>query len=227
MDFNFKDKSVFITGASRGIGKCIKQSFSDAGASVIAPGRQELDLSDPISIQKYIDSIKDLQVDIFVHCAGINILSGINEISSDIMNEVYQVNVTSATMLMQHFTASMKDKKYGKIVLISSLYASVSRERRIAYSASKCALSGLMKSTALELASSNVLVNCVAPGYVMTEMTKKNLTEEEIKNIENDIPTARFQSEQEIADLVMFLSSDCNKSITGQLISVDGGFLCK
>lgn len=227
MNMSFKDKTVFITGASRGIGKCIKQSFLDEGANVISPGREELDLSNPASVQDYIDCNKNVKADILVHCAGINILSGIEEITADIMNEVYQVNVVSATQLMKHFTTGMKASQSGKVILISSLYATVSRERRIAYSASKSALLGLMKSTALELAPSNVLVNCVAPGYVMTEMTRHNLSDEDIKGIEENIPTGRFQSEQEIADLVLFLASDRNKSITGQLISVDGGFLCK
>jgi 3-oxoacyl-[acyl-carrier protein] reductase len=113
---------------------------------------------------------------------------------------------------------------HGKIVLISSLYSMVTKERRIAYSSSKSALTGLMKTSALELAPYNILVNAVAPGYVMTDMTKKNLSAEEIKNIEQQIPTKRFQSEEDIASLVYFLCSEENKSITGQLIAVDGGY---
>ena len=79
----------------------------------------------------------------------------------------------------------------------------------------------------LELAPYNVLTNCVAPGYVLTDMTKQNLTAQEIKDIESKIPTGRFQSEQDIANLALFLCSDLNQSITGQLIAVDGGFICR
>ena len=80
---------------------------------------------------------------------------------------------------------------------------------------------------ALELAQDKILVNEVAPGYVMTDMTRQNLSEREIKEIEGQIPTGRFQSEEDIANMVAFLSSELNNSITGQLIAVDGGFLCK
>ena len=80
---------------------------------------------------------------------------------------------------------------------------------------------------AIELGENNILVNCVAPGYVMTDMTRKNLSETEIKNIESQMPTHRFQTTEDIANLTAFLCSDLNQSITGQLIAVDGGFICK
>lgn len=219
--------TAFLTGGSRGIGKAIKESLEKAGISVIAPTRTELDLSSSESITKYLEKNTNLVPDIFVHCAGINELAGIEEISQDLILRVFQVNYNSAVQLLNSFVPSMKKKEYGKIVFVSSLYGIVSRERRIAYSSSKNALNGLCKSLALELAPYNILVNSVAPGYVMTDMTKKNLTEEEIKNIEKNIPTGRFQSEEEIAEAVVFFCSKKNKSITGQLLAVDGGFLCR
>ena len=219
--------TAFLTGGSRGIGKAIKGSLEKAGISVIAPTRTELDLSSSESITKYLEKNTNLVPDIFVHCAGINELAGIEEISQDLILRVFQVNYNSAVQLLNSFVPSMKKKEYGKIVFVSSLYGIVSRERRIAYSSSKNALNGLCKSLALELAPYNILVNSVAPGYVMTDMTKKNLTEEEIKNIEKNIPTGRFQSEDEIAEAVVFFCSEKNKSITGQLLAVDGGFLCR
>lgn len=219
--------TAFLTGGSRGIGKAIKESLEKASISVIAPTRTELDLSSSESITKYLEKNTNLVPDIFVHCAGINELAGIEEISQDLILRVFQVNYNSAVQLLKSFVPSMKKKEYGKIVFVSSLYGIVSRERRIAYSSSKNALNGLCKSLALELAPYNILVNSVAPGYVMTDMTKKNLTEEEIKNIEKNIPTGRFQSEDEIAEAVVFFCSEKNKSITGQLLAVDGGFLCR
>ena len=121
----------------------------------------------------------------------------------------------------------MKEKEFGRIVFISSLYGSVSRERRIAYSSSKHALNGLTKTMALELAPYQITVNCVAPGYVMTEMTRKNLSDEDIKEITKMIPTGKFQEPEEVANTTLFLCSEENKSITGQYIAVDGGFLCR
>lgn len=227
MDIRFQNKIVFLTGASRGIGKEIRRVMEENGAQVIAPTRVEMDLADPNSIEAYLKKNKELLPDIFIHCAGINELAGIEEITQEILTKVFQVNYYAPVRLLKQFTSGMESKNWGRIVFISSLYAIVSRERRIAYSSSKNALTGLTKTMALELASYNILVNAVAPGYVMTEMTMNNLSETEIKAIENKIPTGRFQTGEEIADVVAFLCSDFNQSITGQLLAVDGGFLCR
>ena len=224
--YRFDNKTVFITGASRGIGLEIKKSFEDGGAKVIAPTRKEMDLSDPDSVEHYLNSINE-GVDIVVHCAGINLLSGIEEVTDDMMIESFNVNLLSALKIIKNYTAGMKERRFGRVVFISSLYSIVSRERRIAYSTTKTALLGLTRSLALELAPYNIMVNCVAPGYVMTDMTRINLSEEEIKKIEENIPTGRFQEAAEIGETVAFLCADTNKSITGQSIFVDGGFLCR
>lgn len=222
----FADKKVFITGASRGIGLEIKRYFESGGASVIAPARSELDLSDIASVDEYLNS-NHSDFDIFVHCAGINTLSGIEDVSDEIMLEAFNVNLLSAVKIIKSNITKMKEKRFGRIVFISSLYSAVSKEKRIAYSTTKTALMGLTRTLALELAPYDILVNCVAPGYVMTDMTKINLSEEEIENIKKNIPTGRFQETTEIADAVGFLCSDSNKSITGQSLFVDGGFLCR
>ena len=223
----FKDKTVFITGASRGIGRCIKAGFEKEGARVIAPSRDELDLSSKKSVRQYIENNDLSETDIFIHCAGINVKAGIDEINEEILEDVFEVNLFSPISLIKSISEGMKRRKTGRIILISSLYAIVSKERRIAYSTSKNALTGLAKTLTLELAPYGILTNCIAPGYVMTDMTRNNLSEDEIAKIEHDIPTGRFQTEKEISDTVMFLCSDNNQSITGQLIAVDGGFLCK
>lgn len=227
MNINFKDKTVFITGGSRGIGKKIKEIFLALEAKVISPDRNELNLSDLNSLNSYLDNYELSKFDIFIHCAGINKLAGIDEITLDILQEVFTVNYYAPTMLLKNFTSYMKNNKYGRIVFISSLYSMITREKRIAYSSSKNALTGLMKTTALELAPYGILVNSVAPGYVMTDMTKNNLSDEEKIIIESNIPTGKFQTEEDIANLCIFLCSDLNNSITGQLIAVDGGFLLR
>ncbi|WP_026523818.1 SDR family NAD(P)-dependent oxidoreductase [Butyrivibrio sp. MB2005] len=226
---DFNGRKVFLTGASRGIGKSIKDTFEELGATVIAPTHAEMDLTNNGSIDAYFNDNAEVlkNIDTYVHCAGRNILSGIDEITEDVFEEVFQVNFFSAARISQKLVTGMKDKQFGRIVFISSLYGAVSRERRIAYSSSKHALSGLMKTMTLELAPFGIMVNSVAPGYVMTEMTKKNLSDDEIESIKQNIPTGRFQDTKEIADAVAFLCSENNKSITGQFLAVDGGFLCR
>lgn len=223
---DFDGRRILITGASRGIGRSIKVCLEEKGATVIAPFRNEMDLSSVESVEKYLADEDLTRVDCFVHCAGINRLAGISSIDNQILESVFQVNVFSAISILKKISQGMRERRYGRIVLISSLYALVSRESRIAYSTSKNALTGLAKTLTLELAPYNVLTNCVAPGYVMTNMTRQSLSEEDIRRIESMIPTGRFQEEKEIADLVAFLCSDLNNSITGQIIAIDGGFLC-
>ena len=143
------------------------------------------------------------------------------------MDEVFQVNLYSAVELIKNFIPNMVQNKYGRIVLISSLYALVSREKRAAYSMSKNALNGLVKTLTLEHAKDNILVNSIAPGYVLTEMTKKNLSQNEINVLRENIPTGRLQEEEEIANMVLYLCSELNQSITGQTIVIDGGFTCR
>lgn len=225
MSFDFAGKNVFLTGSSRGIGYKIKSDLLKCGANVTAPGRNELDLSSKESVLGY--ECSEAKPDIFIHCAGVNLLAGLDEIDSPILEEVFQVNCFSPILLLKRFAEGMKAQKYGKIVFISSVYATVSRERRIAYSASKHACTGLVKTLALELAPYNIMVNAVAPGYVMTDMTRKNLSPEELVEIEGKIPTGRFQTEEDISNAVLFLCSELNNSITGQTLTVDGGFLCR
>lgn len=227
MNISLNTRIAFLTGGSRGIGKHIKAALENDGAIVIAPGREELNLMDPNSIKDYLEKNQNLNPDIFIHCAGINELAGIEEINQEILNRVFQVNCYAPIELLNAFSKSMKCNRWGRIVFISSLYAVVARERRIAYSSSKNALTGLTKTLALELAPYNVLVNSVAPGYVMTEMTQKNLSAAEIAEIKSNIPTGRFQKEEEIGAFIEFLCSDYNQSITGQLLAIDGGFICR
>ena len=219
-------KVVFLTGGQRGIGLCIKNTFEKMGARVISPSIEELNLLSRESTKHYVDCFND-KVDIYIHCAGINNVARIEDINIDDVTDTFEINYFCNILLLKKMIPEMKKKNDGKIVFISSLYALVSKEGRISYSSSKNALTGLCKTLALELGPHNIMVNCLAPGYVMTEMTKKNLSKDEIEKIEKMIPTGRFQQEQEIADAVVFLASDSNKSITGQVLAVDGGFLCR
>lgn len=226
MNINLEGKRAFVTGGDGGIGSVICERLKACGAEVIAPGMDEMDLSSEASIQAYLKSHTEMP-DILIHCAGINKLAGVEETFPEDTEEVFQVNLFSFVSLLKHFTPYMKERQFGRIIGISSLYGIVSKERRIPYSASKHAMNGVIKSVALELAKDNVLINGVAPGYVMTDMTRKNLSSAEIEEIREMIPAGRMQEAVEIADLCCFLCSEYNRSITGQTIPVDGGYVCK
>ena len=219
-------KTLLITGGSGGIGSAICKSFAQAGAAVIAPEPTEMDLLSEASIDSYLNGLS-VSPDLVIHSAGINELAGIAEVSRESLDRVFQVNLFSFIIILNRLVPAMREKGYGRIVGISSLYGIVSRERRIPYSASKHAMTGLIQSTALEVAGDNVLINGVAPGYVMTDMTRKNLSEAEIDALKRQIPTGRLQEASEIADLCLFLCSSLNQSITGRIIPGDGGFLCR
>lgn len=227
MSTEFMGKRVFVTGASRGIGRAIRNMYEEGGAYVCAPLRKELDLSNPSSVTNYLQENSDKDYDILIFCAGVNNKSPIETINAENLQETFQVNLFSSIEIIKKYIEKMKNRNSGKIIFISSLYAFVSREERLSYCCSKNAITGLVKTLALECAPNNICVNAIAPGYVYTEMTAKNLSKVELEDIRNLIPTNRLQEEVEIADAVAFLSSDKNKSITGQILAVDGGFLCR
>ena len=118
----------------------------------------------------------------------------------------------------------MKMNRFGRIINIGSIWAVVSKEGRCVYSATKNGIHGVTNTLAVELAPYNILVNTVCPGFTLTELTKKNNTEEQIKNIVKDIPLGRMAEPEEIAEVVYFLGTEKNTYLTGQKITVDGGF---
>ncbi|MCR5261526.1 MAG: SDR family oxidoreductase [Candidatus Gastranaerophilales bacterium] len=215
---------ALITGASRGIGKAIKELFEQKGIEVFAPTRQEMDLKSNESIEKYINTISG--VDILVNCAGINDLASIEEMTLEKFQEMLQVNLVSQTMLIKHVTPYMKAQKYGRIVNFASIWCDFSKERRIMYSIAKAGVKGLTTAAAVELSKYNILCNAIAPGFINTEMTSQNNTPQQIKTLADALPIKRMGEPAEIAEFVYFLTSEKNSFMTGQTVFVDGGFSC-
>jgi 3-oxoacyl-[acyl-carrier protein] reductase len=193
---------------------------------VLAPPRSELDLSSGTSIEAFLAGLQE-PVEILVNNAGVNRLGALEEIGRDDFREVLQVNLEAPLRLIRGLAGGMKERRYGRIVNLSSVWGSVSRVRRVTYSASKAGLNGLTRAVALELAPYGILVNSVAPGYVDTELTRQNNSAEEIAAIARQIPLGRLGSPEEIAELVAFLCSSRNTYLTGQVIVADGGYLCQ
>lgn len=215
---------ALITGASRGIGKAIKELFEEYGVGVLAPTRSEMNLADNSSIEKYVSNIDG--IDILVNCAGINNLASIEEMTLEELQNMLQVNLVSQTMLIKAVSKQMKKQKFGRIVNFASIWCDFSKERRIMYSIAKAGVKGLTTSAAVELSKFNILVNAVAPGFVNTEMTSQNNTPEQITKLAEALPIKRLAQPREIAEFVYFLASEKNSFITGQTIFIDGGFSC-
>jgi 3-oxoacyl-[acyl-carrier protein] reductase len=218
-------KKVLVTGGSRGIGKQIAQKLSKDGFEVFAPSRQELDLSSASSVDLFLNNFKE-PLTVLVNNAGINPLGEIVNLADQDVENVMRINFLSPMKLIKGLAPLMIKQNYGRIVNISSIWSIVSKPKRGLYGAAKAGLNALSRALAVELAPHNILVNSVAPGFVDTELTRKNLSAEEIKKITANIPLGRLADTNEIANLVSFLCSENNTYITGQTIVIDGGYTC-
>ncbi len=207
---------VLVTGGSRGIGKDICDKFIKEGHEVIAPTREELELSQPISF------IPD-KIDVLVNNAGINLIDSIFD--GENYEEIMQVNYFSPLRLFKLCLPHMKKQNYGRVINIGSVWVDYAKPGRSAYSASKNALHSLTKSITSEYGTYNILANTVSPGFFMTDMTYRNNTEEAIKELRSKIPVGRLGYTNEVADLVYFLTIR-NSYISGQNIVIDGGYSC-
>lgn len=219
-------KRVLITGGSRGIGKAIADLFRERRWEVLAPTRQEMNLSDSQSIADYCASL-DGTIDAIVNNAGINNIATLDKLDEDLFGEMLQVNLKAPVQIVRCLQDKLKKNSIAHVVNVSSIWGFVSKEGRLGYAAAKTGIIGATRTMALELGRDNVLVNAVAPGFVNTELTKQNNTPDQIAEIESKLPLGRMAEPEEIAKFVYFLASDENTFITGQTILIDGGYTCQ
>jgi 3-oxoacyl-[acyl-carrier protein] reductase len=244
MNIDFKDRVVLVTGGTRGIGRAIANMFAEDNAYVIATGTNKqkldelnnqskssgihyryLDFTSTASVESFLDYLKSLKkVDVLVNCAGVNKINLIDEINDEDWDWMNTVNLRGPYLISKAISSMMKTTGYGRMVNISSIFGVVSKIKRASYSTTKWGLIGFTKAIALDLGEHNILVNAVSPGFVDTDLTRKILGEDEIKNIIQDIPVKKLAVPDDIARTVLFLSSDLNTYITGQNIIIDGGF---
>lgn len=242
MNIDLTGKIAVVTGGNRGIGKGITDLLVSLGARVYVLGRSleneenlvenqenriinlKVDIADFNNVQEIFAKIVSFEkrIDILVNNAGItkdNLLLRMNESDWD---TVLDINLKGLFNTCKAVSKQMMSQRYGKIVNIGSIVGQTGNAGQINYSASKAGAIGFTKSIAKELASRNVYVNLVAPGFIKTDMTDK-LTEEQIKSYAEGIPLKRLGQTDDVANLVAFLCSDYSNYITGQVINVDGG----
>ncbi|SDP35261.1 SDR family NAD(P)-dependent oxidoreductase [Selenomonas ruminantium] len=216
--------TVLVTGGVRGIGKAIANKYRQEGYKVIAPDREECNLAAENSVEEFIRRYQDERIDIIVNNAGVNDVNLIDEITDEELEQMMQVNLISPIRLIRGFARNMKKNNFGRIVNIGSIWAVVSKGGRTVYSATKHGIHGVTKTLAVELAPYNILVNTVCPGFTLTDLTRKNNDAEAIAKISREIPLGRMAEPEEIANVVYFFGNENNTYLTGQKITVDGGY---
>lgn len=227
--------NILVTGASKGIGKCIAHELSKIG-DIYATGRNEADLrvfgnghyfvADLTKdITKLKDFITEKQIDVLINNAGEYVYGSLDEISSETIQRIYQTNLIAPAELISAAILHMKNKKWGRIINIGSISGVMGEAYASIYSSSKAGLIGLTKALALELALENITVNTINPGWVDTELGNKSIEESEFSKEEiiECIPQKRFVKPEEIASLCKYLISDDAKGITGQSINICAG----
>jgi 3-oxoacyl-[acyl-carrier protein] reductase len=245
--FKLSKKVAVVTGASRGIGRSMAETYARAGAHVICVSRNEDALNvvaDGIksnggsasvtafnvsNLEEFQNLIKDTtdtygSVDILVNNAGITRDTLIVRMSEEDWDTVIDVNLKGAFNGIKAVTRTMMKQRFGRIINISSVVGLTGNAGQVNYAASKAGLIGLTKATAKEIGSRGITVNCIAPGYIATDMTGQ--MDDKAKDLLiSKIPLGRIGSPDDIAATALFLASDEAGYITGQTFTVDGGMV--
>jgi len=214
-------RQVLILGGTGDIGTAIKKQF--VNDVVLSVGSRDIDLSNKDSV-KFFQEQHGNEFDVIVHSAGFNQIGNFEDTDLTNLEQSLEINLLGFLPIVQNNIEYWKTTQTGRLVIINSLYGLFGRKGRTPYAISKHGLLGLTKNLALELAEYGVMVNSVSPGYIETQMTAKNNTEETIKQIVKNIPVGRLGQPEEVADMVGFLCRESNTYITGQNIVVDGGY---
>lgn len=238
-------KIAFISGASGGIGNATVKKFIENGYYVIGQYNTDYESVESLvkdypenffavqcdlnNVEQLNKTIADLNksfkhIDVVVNNAGTALYKLITETTESEWDTLFSVNVKSAYIINNFALKSMINNGKGKIVNVSSIWGFSGASMEVAYSASKSALIGYTKALAKELAPSGINVNCVCPGVIDTKMNAR-LTKEELLEIKGETPLGRIGRPEEVAELIWFLSSEKSDFITGQVITIDGGFV--
>lgn len=245
INHNINGKVALVTGASRGIGAAIANTLAQAGATVIGTATNQsgvamideklsayngvariLNVADAGSIEALIAEIEKEwgKLDILVNNAGITRDNLLLRMKDDEWDEVINVNLKSVYRACKAVVRGMMKQRSGRIITVTSVVGTMGNAGQTNYAAAKSALQGFSKSLAREVGSRGITVNCVAPGFIDTDMTR-TLSEETRKAFESQTALGRFGDAQDIANAILFLASEQAGYITGQTLHVNGGML--
>lgn len=249
--FDLTGRVALVTGGNKGLGKAMARGFAEAGADVVIASRHEDELKSALDFildgtgrrgaycvtdVSVRDEVKKLaqfavekmgRVDVLVNNAGMNAPQAIDAITDDTWDRVLEVNLSSVMALTRELVPQMKARRWGRVVHISSIMGQVSKEKRNVYSATKSALMGLARASALDLGPFGITVNCIAPGPFMTDMPMSVLSDPEKQAFADRTALGRWADPNELVGPVLMLCSDAGSYVTGQTIFVDGGYLAR
>lgn len=249
--FDLTGRVALVTGGSRGLGKAMATIFAESGAAVVISSRHEeelqtaaadirsktaarveyiaADMTHREDVRRLADTAVRLmgKIDILVNNAGHNVPQAIDQIRDEDWDRLVELNLTSCMALTRAVVPGMKERRWGRVIHISSIMGLVSTAQRNAYSATKAALLGLARASALDLGPFDITVNCIAPGPFATEMPMSILSPEQQAALADRTALGRWARPDELAGPALLLASDAGSFITGTVLVVDGGALAK
>ena len=238
---NFKNKKILVTGASGGIGSEIVKKFVSLGGEVLGTGTKaekldlikkqyqnikvkKFDISEHSKIEEFIDDVV-LELgglDILINNAGTNVDNLSLRMKEEEWKKVIDINLTSTFLLAKHAIKKMLKYKFGRVVNITSVVGHTGNVGQSNYAAAKSGIIGMSKSLALEYAKKNITINCVSPGFIVSDMTM-NIAEKVRIYLTSRIPMGKLGTGEDVSNCVAFLSSDQASYITGETLHVNGG----
>ena len=238
---SFKNKNILITGASGGIGNALVKKFVTLGGNVLGTGTKaekldmikkqypnikvkKFDISEHSRIEEFIDNVV-LELgglDVLINNAGTNVDNLSLRMKDDEWKKVIDINLTSTFLLSKHAIKKMLKNKFGRIVNITSIVGHTGNTGQSNYAASKAGIIAMSKSLAIEYAKKNITINCVSPGFIVSDMTM-NIAEKVKLYLTSRIPMGKLGTGEDVSNSVAFLSSEQASYITGETIHVNGG----
>jgi NAD(P)-dependent dehydrogenase (short-subunit alcohol dehydrogenase family) len=249
--FDLSGRAALVTGGSKGLGLAMARVFAEAGANVMISSRHQseleaacrqitegtsvraeycvADMTRRADVQRLAqEALSRLgRVDILVNNAGSNQPQAIDQVTEEAWDRIVELNLTSCMLLTRALVPQMKERRWGRIIYISSIMGLASKEGRNAYSATKSAVIGLARANALDLGPFGITVNCLAPGPFLTDLPQSILSAEEQKYFATRTALGRWGQPRELAGPALLLASEAGAYITGAVLVVDGGTLVK